>query len=157
MLAVRVADELPRAWRRVFTVPTGGLTDVAFGADEWHVIVVSHSGSGVIEAQTGRCIARDAAPAGGERTIEGIGPLAGEELDLAGLSGGALDTATADGWRVEVRKDEGGVEVRLARGAESWTLDRPITDVRAAGFSPSSALLVIATASELTLFERVET
>ncbi|CAL9349299.1 hypothetical protein [Streptomyces sp. enrichment culture] len=168
----------PAPWRRVLDrrTPVGGLQGIGFGAapDDGRdlVLVFSGSGLGVFDATTGEKLARDrdaedampeSAP---DLSCEGIGPLAGTRVRMAGWFGGGLHTGTDDGWGVEVVSPEWPHHrVLLSRGSgmphdgphgERWwhIHDASSCELRAAGFSPSGRTLAVATSSDLTLWTR---
>jgi hypothetical protein len=166
---------VPAPWRPVAPVSIGGLTEVGIDSSpsgEEFVLVVSHTGRGVVSAG-GEVVARDHAdqlqgwydPIGLVAT--GIGPLVGKRVRLAGLAGGGLALATADGWsvgrypvdwpdeRVILEPPNTGV---LWPGHESGCVgllgpDAPF-GVRTVGFSRTGRLLVIATTGDLALYTR---
>jgi hypothetical protein len=117
--------------------------------------VCSHAGRGVFDGTTGDRIARDASVDGDWHDddvpdAEGIGPLAGQRIRLAGLWGGALASATSDGWSLAREP----LALVGPGGAAGQLLIDDDDDPRAAGFSPSGRTLVVATASTLMLFGR---
>lgn len=169
----------PSPWRPAtdLPIPVGGLLGVgaatAPGTGRDLVLVVSTAGHGLFDAVTGERIARDRDPdpdAGPDGTADlscpGLGPLAGTRVPVAGVFGGGLHATASGGWRVEVVSPRWpDHRVLLSRGS-GMPHDRPHTDgwwhivdargseLRAAGFSPSGATLVVATGSDLTLWTR---
>jgi hypothetical protein len=85
----------------------GGLTEVGFGDDSDLLLIVSSQGRGVVDCRTGERVARDRADPDDswydERRLlaEGIGPLEGKTIRLAGLHGGGLLNCGQQGWSVE--------------------------------------------------------
>ncbi|MFD8012873.1 hypothetical protein [Streptomyces sp. NPDC058955] len=168
----------PAPWRNVFgdRAAVGGLTGIGFGVAPatGHdlVMVVSHQGYGVFDAVTGERIARDRDPEddGPDGTPDlscaWIGPLAGQRVRVAGLSGGGLHTASGDGWFVDVEapdwpnhrillSDNGGNWHRPPHTEGWWhILHSTWSTLRAAGFSPTGRTLAVATSSDLTLWTR---
>lgn len=149
------------SWTRVTLQAVGGLTEVGFSADEHFLLVVSQQGRGLIDTRSGERVARSAEAPNAtsswlreqDRIVLGIGPLAGTPIRCVGLWGGALSTRGGD---QVVETTPSGDEIVLrdeATGART-TLQRPMTEVRAVGFSPSGNILVIATSSEVELFGR---
>ncbi len=62
----------------------GGLVALAFARSERYLLVVTHSGRGVFDLDTGERIARDSAVLYPEHgAIVGIGPLSGELVPVA--------------------------------------------------------------------------
>ncbi len=98
----------PPPWRRTFRGPVGGFEMLGFAADSELLLVVSSSGRGVFDCETGQTVARDYDPdllqwADESRlTAEGIGPLHGQDIRMTGIPGGGLPTGTADGWSLHV-------------------------------------------------------
>jgi hypothetical protein len=173
--------EPPAPWRRIPEhwgyVPVGGLQGVGFGVEPDIgadlLMVVSKDGFGLIDATTGAKIARDrepnpevATPEGPDLACPGIGVLTGTRVRIAGLFGGGLHATTEDGWtldvvapewphhRVILSADGGGNSGEP--GTTWWHIfdDQGHGEFRAAGFSPSGSTLVVATASDVTLFVR---
>lgn len=166
---------VPVPWQAVGPLAVGGLTEVGVDSspsgDEF-VLVVSGTGRGVVST-AGEVVARDRTDELSdwydpiELVAEGIGPLEGKRVRLAGLAGGGLPLGTADGWavgrypvdwpdeRVIIEPPNTGV---LWPGHESGCvgLHGPdaLFEVRAAGFSRTGRLLVIATAGDLALYTR---
>lgn len=148
-------------WRKVAQVFVGGLTEVGFAGDERFLLVVSFQGRGVIDCASGARVARDVeAPRkdsvwldADRRIVQGIGPIEGKDVPCVGLWGGALPERFGD-WSVVVTPSNGADEITLRndRTGTVRLLQTAITDVRAAGFSPTGQLLVIATTSEIEVF-----
>ena len=92
-----------------------------------------------------------------ELLVEGIGLLAGSWLPVVGLWGGILPVRNKDGWSLLCSGDIGQQEVFLKNESskQKWLIDKPITEVRALGFSTSGKLFVLATSSEVTIYSKV--
>jgi hypothetical protein len=141
-------------------VRVGGLTCVGFGEADGRelLLVVSHDGRGVFELDLTR-VARDRGPIEDSwhddkrHTAIGIGPLDGVEVPVAGLWGGALPARTSDGWEVELLGGE-RVVLRAPDGQERVVAEETVWEVRAVGFSPRGAALVVATTGDVTVFLR---
>ncbi|GAA1612733.1 hypothetical protein GCM10009828_045820 [Actinoplanes couchii] len=150
---------------------TGGLIGVGFAADPVTgrdlLLVASHSGLSLIDTVTGDRPARDDEedvgwPDDEDLTCPGIGPIAGARVRMAGLLGGGLHRRTRDGWAVKVvSPDWPSDRVLLSADDHPWTgnawwhvFHAEVTELRAAGFSPSGATLVVATTSDVTLWTR---
>jgi hypothetical protein len=95
----------PKPWRGAGVIAVGGLHAVGFDRRTELLLVVSSAGRGVIDCRTGSKVARESE----EYTdyeqyleAEGIGPLKGRALTMAGLLGGGLPKSTRDGWSIEV-------------------------------------------------------
>ena len=161
----------PEPWRKVGTLPVGGLTEVGFGDSTDLLLVISGAGRGVVDGHTGRLIARDDSDDlffdAGNLLAEGIGPLAGVKVRVAGLRGGGLSTNTSDGWGLErLPRAWPDDELILSPPGQTmlWTpRDQPvkliklagfISEVCAFGFSPTGKVFIVATASDLAIFSR---
>ena len=146
----------PAPWRAV-PIHIGGVTAVGFGPGTEWLLVMTHSGLGVIEAATGKIVARDPDAEPDDPypiQADGIGPLAGMRIPLAGLWGGGLRTTAPDGWVVHrispswpaecavlCPPDHPEIEDRATATMLLKDLDPPI---RALGFSDSGRALVVA-------------
>jgi hypothetical protein len=142
------------AWRKVADLAVGGLTEVGFAAPSL-LLVVSHQGRGVVDCATGQRVARDRQETGGwfdasRPAAVGIGPLADQQITVAGLAGGRLPTVTADGWRATRGRD--GITLSGPAGMPLFV--REHEDIRATGFSPDGSTFVIASAPSLVIFHR---
>lgn len=177
-LAVPVADA-PPPWTPVLDsrTPIGGLQGIGFGihpdSGRDLAMVVSIGGYGLFDAVTGQKIARDRDPdpdtatPDGSRDLAcpGVGPLEGTRVQIAGLFGGGLHTASGDGWYLDVVTPAWPHErVLLSRDDDIYRGDPGVTwwhifhcthsTLRTAGFSPSGRTLAVATSSDLTLWTK---
>ena len=98
----------------------------------------------------------------------GIGPLEGLNIRTAGLFGGALPKGTSDGWTAEALYLEWPEPALLLTPPGSWLYENRAgrrrdfvkvpgavgAELRAWGFSPTGRTLILATASDLTVFSR---
>ena len=164
------AGDPPAPWRRVGVVAVGGLLQVGFAAGTDLLLIVSHSGRGVVDCATGERLARDDCDYWADSSAleaDGIGPLDGQRIRIAGAGGGSLSQATEDGWSIERHPlswpaDElilcppGEDMLVQAPGAGRGLAKlRPLpSELRAFGFSPTGRSLVIATASDVEIFHR---
>ena len=164
----------PEPWERVEVGLVGGVHSVGFGVSPTQLdllLVASWSGRSVLDGLTGERLARDRDESVAEWTGElgedcqGIGPLDGQRIPMAGIWGGGLLMTTLDGWsiaRLAVDWPEERIVLQppgadiLAAGRETGCvqLGDPVSEVRAAGFSRSGRVLVIATSSDLIFFAR---
>ncbi|HEX9520061.1 MAG TPA: hypothetical protein VF940_28275 [Streptosporangiaceae bacterium] len=149
-----IIHEVGAVWRRVADLAVAGLTEVGFGEPVSRLLVVSHQGRGVVDCLTGMVVARDAQETGdwfdaGRLVAEGIGPLAGQLVNVAGLAGGELRSVTEDGWRA-AHALEG---IRLAGPGAQITV-RVGEEVRAFGFSGDDAFFVVGCSPSLAIFRR---
>ena len=146
--------DLPTPWTRKIVHFTGGLTGVGFGPEAKHLLVVSHAGRGVVDLSSGERVARDRReipdPEFQENpfTVQGIGPLEGFQVSCAGLWGGSLPKACADGWRLDG-------DVLESPSGERHKLPPADAHVVAVGFTPKGEVLVYATGASLSLYYRV--
>lgn len=149
-------------WELRATVMAGGLVGVGFGHDSDFLLIVTHDGRGVVDCATGLKIARDrAAVYPDEQTleIEGVGPLTGLTIRVAGIFGGALCTRTPDGWQLEATLTNSSDDLLRLLPPEPGSAGPLlftgfVPEVRAAGFSPTGRSFVIATGAEVFVFAR---
>jgi hypothetical protein len=160
-------QEAPQPWRRI-QLYINGLTAVGFGPGTELLLVLSHSGLGVVDCVTGRVVARDAEdrdlPDGGFPVwAPGIGPLAGQRVPLMGLWGGGLRTMAPDGWVIHRAAPNWPLECAVLcpphaheiedHGDATVLLKDLDPEIRAIGFSDSGKTLVVAN-TELHLWNR---
>jgi hypothetical protein len=148
-------------WERQWVKGVGGLTEIGFSEDENYILVLSHNGRGVIDIASGQTIARDYEEAiidndwwnEEQKTVTGIGPLEGRQIEMVGLWGGQLATQKDD-WSITITSNDRSDIVQAVCDSDSsaQVLDECITEIRAAGFSPGGNYLVVATSSDLALF-----
>jgi hypothetical protein len=155
------ATPLP-PWRKVGIFAVGGLSEVGFVEGTDYLLVLSANGRGLFDCKTGMRVARDDdfdfAFDRGEMRAEGIGPLAGQSIRVAGLRGGALPIETRDGWKIRHirpgKRDEKLCLTALRAARESATLFTNVCEFRAFGFSAGGDILVIASSADCTIFRR---
>lgn len=146
-------------WRRISYIAVGGLTEVGFGHDARYLLIVGHQGRGVVDCVTGTRVARDPDDSSGwfdpsVPAAEGIGPLAGQRVPVAGLAGGSLAQVTIDGWRVSL--GDHGVIVQAPKDHDSrlsFTIEEA-EQPRAWGFSPDGLTILVAASPGLTIYGR---
>lgn len=149
------------SWNRVTFRAVGGLTEVGFSADEQFLLVVSWQGRGLIDTRSGEMVARDSEiPQAtstwlrrADRIVIGIGPVNGVPIKSVGLWGGSLP-ARCGTEVVEMNPSGEEVLLRDESSGMNQILQRTLTEVRAAGFSPSGDILVIATSADVEIFRR---
>lgn len=137
---------------------------MGFAEDTDLLLVATHDGRGVIDCITGQLVARDPDPSftfdEERRTVEGIGPLAGKGITIAGvIYGGALPHETDDGWRLMgylSNSSDDLVQLLPPSGApgEMATFTDFVPEVRVFGFSPTGRSFVIGTGAEVFTFAR---
>jgi len=147
----------PTPWAKVAIIPVGGLVAVGFSPDTDLLLVISHSGAGVIDCRTGRRIARNPAPhyPDDANICRGIPPLQDQLIAVAGLWGGSLPPETHDGWHVVSERVDKITSLHLTNAVTSAQIaDDRIVDIRAFGFSPTGLSLIVATAADLLILGR---
>lgn len=151
-------------WVSRHIVRAGGLIGVGFAAASDLLLVATHDGRGVVDCVTGELLARDHDPLfpfdEDRRTAQGIGPLADQEISIAGpIYGGALPTQTQDGWRLSgpLTNSSDNVVTLLPppdNAGEPSTFTGFVPEVRVFGFSPTGRSFVIGTGAEVYTFAR---
>lgn len=159
----------PDGWQQTGFFAVGGLAEVGFSKNSELLLVVSSSGRGVIDCATGARIARDDESYGNwyvPETLQcvGIGPLADETVQIAGLHGGGLPIFTRSGESLTVVSPDWprsnvifcpADKIPLADGYQTGCCFVGIRDeIRAFGFSWTGNSFVIATSSDVCVFTR---
>ena len=161
-------------WRRINVLGVGGLNALGFNRKSEEMLVTSVNGQSVISGDTGEILYRNRDDDGLDiSALKGtrLDHPADERFDMAGLFGGALRTVTDDGWSIEPLAGSSGVHCVLQPPGASvhfsdpkWAahnkdatfhlIARESEDIRAFGFSWTGRTLVLATPSDLTLWNR---
>jgi hypothetical protein len=151
-------QEAPLPWRRI-QLHIAGLTAVGFGPGTELLLVLSHSGRGVVDCASGLVVARDYEdvdlPDGPYPVFApGIGPLAGQRVPLAGLWGGGLRTMSPDGWVIHRAAPNWPLESAVLCPPHAKEIEDEATatvllkdlnpEIRAFGFSDSGNTLIVA-------------
>lgn len=159
----------PAPWKAIAKVAVGGLACVGFDRDSDLLLVVSSQGRGVFDCLDGQRVARDLGDYEEDYAhleAQGIGPLQGRAIRVAGIAGGGLPNSTADGWGLHRLELEWPAQELVLTEPGSHLFgdlyDQPAalhkihsdSTVRACGFSATGRSLVIATSSELLIFSR---
>jgi len=158
----------PPGWRMAGSFATGGLTDIGFSKNSDLLLVLSGSGRGVIDPAIGAVVARDDEADGDwldERLLlcGGVGPLAGEEIQLAGLNGGGLPRGSGLGESLEVVSPNwplgdlifcSNFGSALIERFQSTCLRIASDHIRAYGFSWSGNTFAYATGSDIYVYVR---
>lgn len=163
----------PAPWRLVASVAIGGFEALGFSIDSRCLLVVCSSGRGVFDSESGEQLARDPSSATEDwynleaLTVEGIGPVAGQSISVAGIHGGGLPLITFDGWVADLlAPDWPSSFVTLSPpGSSPWVQDQSQGVAKVAptggddavkcyGFSWSRRHLVVATSHCVDLFLR---
>ena len=152
------------SWPTRHIIRVGGLFGVGFAIGSDLMLVTTHDGRGVVDCISGELVARDPDPLfpfnEQTRKAEGIGPIAGQEILIAGeIYGGALSRVTDDGWRLIGQLSNSSDDtIRLI--APAGTVSEPeiftgfIPEVRVFGFSSTGRCFVIGTGAEVFTFAR---
>ncbi len=169
LVSAAVCESPPSPWETVAIIRIAGPLAVGFVDHLELVLVVSSTGTGLVDCATGDLIARDRddtsyCPA--TLNVQGLGPVSGTVVRVAGLHGGGLSQETTDGWRVERLTLEWPIESVLlftpgsrifnvlSGQAHEFTKIFEESGVIACGFSPSGSTLLLATADEITIYRR---
>ena len=161
----------PSPWKKVAYISIGGLRSVGFDRESHLLLVVSSQGRGVIDCLTGEKLSRDHADyydLENYLEAEGIGPLKGKIVRVAGLFGGGLPQQTEDGWFLEnVTLEWPNENILLVEPGSSLygsTYEKPDvfhkiaceSEIRALGFSYTGRVLIMATTSDIAIYARPE-
>lgn len=158
----------PAGWVLSGSVAVGGLTEIGFSTSADLLLVLSSGGRGVIDPAKGAVIARDHQTVGdwlNEHLLlcDGIGPVEGESIRLAGLSGGGLPLGSGRGESLELVhpnwpladlifcSDHGSA---LIERFQSTCLRIASDHIRAYGFSWSGNAFAWATSSDVHVYSR---
>jgi hypothetical protein len=160
----------PPGWKLLAPIAVGGLAALGFAEDCHGLLLVSSSGRGLIDYRTGERLARDYDSSMSwyqvpELTVEGIGPVAGRMISVAGIEGGGLNRLTSDGWYLEVVwPDWPDGDVILSKAPASlyqesrlggcYKIARTEPAV-ACGFSRSGDVVVLAESHTVRIWNRV--
>jgi hypothetical protein len=133
----------------------GGLTDVGFSADGRFLLVVGHQGRGLYDCLSGERVARDRNEDwsyfdDATGTVAGIGPLADQRVQVAGLMSQAILPVEADGWIAS--RDADGIRLQ-SRDGETHLVPES-EEIQVFGFAPDGELLVVGASSGLTFYRR---
>ena len=151
-----------KEWRRVLYHAIGGLTELGFSHDESLLLVVSHAGRGLFDLSLGKRVERDDEMTEqdspwinmNQRLVRGIGSAENDWFAVVGLWGGTLQKSGKANWVSEVVA-KGRDELAVVHQASSpvwWVVDKPITEIKAFGFSNTGQYLVLGTSSDVAVF-----
>lgn len=163
----------PTPWRLVASVAIGGFEALGFSLDSRYLLVVSSSGRGVFDSETGELVARELPSTRPdwykleELTVEGIGPLSEQFISVAGIHGGGLPMVTLDGWVTDLLSPNwpSSFVTLSPPGSSPWIQDQiqgvakvaPTEGddaIKCFGFSWSRRHLVVATSRSVDLVVR---
>lgn len=165
-----VPEDVITPWRRLGVIAVGGLSSAGFADHSDLLLLISSAGRGVIDCISAQKVARDEDdyyPDAGSLEADGIGPLEGQSIRMAGPAGGGLTRATHDGWGIELHplswpEEElflcppGHTMLWEPTGtAPALVKLRPLPSTLIAfGFSPTGKSLIIATSSDVEIYSR---
>lgn len=161
-------------WQHVNLWAIAGLTALGFDRASETMLVTSNDGQSVIAGTTGELIYRNHDADGLDTSaLKGtrLDHPAQEQLDMAGLYGGALRTVTDDGWSIERITTPEGVQCLLqlpkasihfadpkwdghGKDATFYLMAKTADEIRAFGFLWTGRTLALATSDTLTLWSR---
>ena len=159
----------PAPWVHKATFAIGGLIGVGYAEDSDLLLVHSSQGRGVFDCLAGTKIARDYDDENDtfdeiHLTAEGIGPLEGQTIRMAGLYGGGLTKVSFDSWHLlDMTLDWPDRSVFLElpfksiyEGVENCTKleDDGACELRTYGFSQTGKSFVIALSCQVAIFSR---
>lgn len=161
-------EKPPPPWELKTVISVGGLCSVGFDRNTENLLILSHQGRGVIDCSTGEKTARDYEDYYENQYLEaeGIGCLKGKIIKMAGLLGGGLLISTEDDWILESVTINFPEEMilLLEPGSDLYgmTWNRPDNftkidqqaTIRAYGFSYTGESFIIATSSDLSIYNR---
>ncbi|MGB3759318.1 MAG: hypothetical protein WBA07_23550 [Rivularia sp. (in: cyanobacteria)] len=167
LLNLEIQKPLP-PWKFKTAILVGGLCSVGFDRDTDNLLIVSHSGRGVVDCSTCKKIARDREYYYENKYLEaeGIGCLSGKIIKMAGIDGGGLPTSTEDGWCLELVTINFPQEMifLVEPGSDLYSMTYNRSDnftkieqresIRAYGFSYTGQSFIIATSSDLIIYNR---
>jgi hypothetical protein len=160
----------PIPWKLLASVAIGGLRSVGFDRNSDNLLVVSSQGRGVLDCITGEKIARDYDEYYENEVYleaEGIGALSNKIIRMSGLCGGGLPISTKDSWTLEsvtlnwpeqmiiLLPPNSFLYGSLSRHKDDMTKVAEDSCVIAYGFSYTGQTFIVATTSEINIFNRV--
>jgi hypothetical protein len=163
----------PQPWELQHSFAVGGLIAAGFSADSRYLVLVSHSGRGVVDLATMSLVGRDREEPSAawfdpcRLQAEGIGPLAGQQVAIAGIHGGGLPTMTTDLWKLDLVAPDWPLEwvVLSGPGSSPYIEERSAGSTRVAprgggdeircfGFTRAGRHFVVATSADAEVFGR---
>jgi hypothetical protein len=159
----------PTPWKLISTVAIGGLRSVGFDSNSDNLLVVSSQGRGVLDCLTGEKTARDYDEYyENEVSLEakGIGILSNRVIRISGLFGGGLPVSTEDCWRLESVTLKWPEQMIILLPPKSYLygslsgrtddMTKVVEDscIVTYGFSCTGQSFVVATTSEINIFNR---
>ncbi|SFC77564.1 hypothetical protein [Collimonas sp. OK412] len=159
----------PEGWRKSGTFAVGGLTGIGFSKQSEMLLVISSAGRGIIDCTLGEKVARDYESGGVwysplELLCDGIGPIVGEKIQIAGLYGGGLPIMNGDGESLEIAAPEWPKsDLIFCAPHTSSIIDGHQTGCvliasdyfQVFGFSWSGNSFAFATSSDVTVFTKI--
>ncbi|MGB3636631.1 MAG: hypothetical protein WBA39_03430 [Rivularia sp. (in: cyanobacteria)] len=161
-------EKPPPPWELKTAILVGGLCSVGFDRDTDNLLIVSHSGRGVVDCSTGEKSARDYENYYENQYLEaeGIGCLSGKIIKMAGLFGGGLPISTQDDWSLELVTINFPEEMILLvepgfdlydmtyNQPDNFTKIEQRDTIRTYGFSYTGNTFIVATSSDLIIYNR---
>ena len=160
---------MPNPWRAVTLPHVGGVFAIGLSPDGDFLLILSVAGRGVIRCYDGAKVARDYNEDEGawldrpRLQAEGIGPLAGQQIRVAGsFIGGGLARMTDDGWSMHAAAPQWPNAVVWCEKPDEkgfyedglfwklWDWDEPF----AYGFSENGKTAVIACSNSIEIWVR---
>lgn len=159
----------PEGWKKSGTFAVGGLTEIGFSKQSEMLLVISSAGRGIVDCNLGKKVARDDESDGvwyspRELLCDGIGPIDGERVQIAGLYGGGLPAINGDGESLEVVAPEWPKsdlvfcpphKSAIIEGHQAGCVIIASDYFRAFGFSWSGNSFAFATSSDVTIFTKI--
>ena len=156
-------------WRKIAKIAVGGLTSVGFSREAELLLVVSTQGRSVIDCNTGEVVERDRSEyeeSYSNLVAEGVGVMCDEQVRITGMYGGGVANLTQDMWMCHELVLEFPESTLMLVEPGSWLYGSlygqrgdfikigSALELRAFGFSPTGQTLLIATSSDLTIYNR---
>lgn len=155
-------------WRKICHSAVGSARAVGFSKCSRYALVESGDGRGLFDSLSGDKLLHDVANYPDQEVdllCQGIGPLSGDSVRMAGINGGGLPLRTEDGWRIEALSFWPQTTLLLFSPG-SWLhgekYDKPYRftkiwssyELRGFGFSYDGQSLLVCDSSDLTIYTR---
>lgn len=160
----------PMGWLTTATIAVGELTEIGFSRITNQLLIISSSGRGLIDCESGEKLARDYQEYGDwydpiNLTCQGIGQTADEQITISGLSGGGLPLVNQYGETLELTAENWPLnDLYFCPSGGSIFIERFQTGcchifssyIRCYGFSWNGQFIVAATSSDVTIWQRLK-
>ncbi|WP_392551170.1 hypothetical protein RHO14_06635 [Orbus wheelerorum] len=161
--------QTPNGWQKIVSIAVGGLTEIGFSKTTNHLLIISNTGRSLINCSNGERLARDYEENGDwynplALTCQGIGTIAGELIDITGLCGGGLPIINQYGESLELVAINWPLEdIYFCPSGKSVFIENLQTScqhifsdyIQSYGFSWNGVFIVIATSSDVTIWQRL--